>query len=357
MPELLNIDDVKGSCERLEMCETESFLEILLEERPMNLETHVNIVNNNPKSTWVAGMNDKFNNMSRKQAENMMGTVVDSQWTFKDFEILGDEPLRDLPGDFDSRANWPKCEGTINHIRDQSNCGSCWAHGTTEAFNDRMCIATDGAFDKLLSVSDTTACCNATKCYSFGCNGGQVGSPWGWFEKFGVVTGGDFDDGKYCYDYTMAKCNHHQPKSSFPECEDIKQVEPTCGTSCPSNTKITYGDDKTKAKSSYGIRGVDQIKSDIYTNGPATGAFTVYEDFLTYKSGVYSHQSGDSLGGHAIKVIGWGEDDGVEYWLCVNSWNDTWGDQGTFKIMMGDCGIDGQIHAGEVGPQAAFFLQ
>jgi hypothetical protein len=67
------------------MCDTENIMEMLLEERPMDLETHVNAVNNNPNSTWVAEMNDKFNNMSRKEAENMMGTVVDEQWTFKDF--------------------------------------------------------------------------------------------------------------------------------------------------------------------------------------------------------------------------------------------------------------------------------
>jgi len=77
-----------------------------------------------------------------------------------------------------------------------------------------------------------------------------------------------------------------------------------------------------------------------------TAAFTVYEDFLTYSEGVYEHQTGASHGGHAIKVIGWGVEEGVDYWLCVNSWNKSWGDKGTFKIKMGDCGINDQMHAG-----------
>ena len=77
-----------------------------------------------------------------------------------------------------------------------------------------------------------------------------------------------------------------------------------------------------------------------------TAAFTVYEDFLTYKSGVYQHQTGSALGGHAIKMIGWGTEDGEDYWLCVNSWNNTWGDQGLFKIKQGDCGINEQIFSG-----------
>jgi cathepsin B len=45
-------------------------------------------------------------------------------------------------------------------------------------------------------------------------------------------------------------------------------------------------------------------------------------------------------------MIGWGVENGQDYWLCVNSWNNTWGEQGTFKILMGDCGINDQIHAG-----------
>lgn len=158
-------------------------------------------------------------------------------------------------------------------------------------------------------------------------------------------------DDKYCYDYTMPQCAHHVDSKTLQPCEDIKKVAPTCEHSCPSNTKINYADDKVKAKTSYGFGmedTVEKIKNDIYQYGPVTGAFTVYEDFPTYKSGVYQHTTGSELGGHAIKVIGWGNEDGLDYWLCNNSWNNTWGDQGTFKIKMGDCGINRQMHAGLV---------
>jgi len=68
-------------------------------------------------------------------------------------------------------------------------------------------------------------------------------------------------------------------------------------------------------------------------------AFTVYEDFMSYSSGIYEHVTGKELGGHAVKLLGWGVDDGVEYWLCANSWGPTWGMDGTFKIKVGECGI------------------
>jgi cathepsin B len=60
--------------------------------------------------------------------------------------------------------------------------------------------------------------------------------------------------------------------------------------------------------------------------------------------------TGKNLGGHAIKMIGWGVENGTPYWLCVNSWNNTWGEQGLFKILRGsnECGIEGSVVAGDV---------
>ena len=324
-------------------------MDLLADERPVDLTRHIDHVNSNPKSTWVAGVNEKFEGASLKEIKSLMGTIVDPDWTIN--MRPRDQPRLvsdDYPENFDARTNWPECESVINHVRDQSNCGSCWAHGTTEALNDRICIATGGANTTLLSVADTTACCNGTKCFSFGCNGGQVGTPWAWFKNSGVVTGGDYGSTGTCFNYTMEMCSHHV-ETSLPSCDDVVQVQPQCTSTCPDDASRTYSDDKHFSNSSYGISGVDSIKNDIMTYGTVTSAFTVYEDFLTYKSGVYSHQTGAELGGHAIKTIGWGTEDGQDYWLCVNSWNNTWGDMGTFKILMGDCGINRQMHAGLAG--------
>merc|ERR1712054_465980 len=80
-----------------------------------------------------------------------------------------------------------------------------------------------------------------------------------------------------------------------------------------------------------------QMQQEIYQNGPITGMFFVHQSFLSYKSGVYTSKVlGDPmLGGHAIKIMGWGTENGTPYWLVANSWNDDWGDHGFFKIKRG----------------------
>ena len=90
------------------------------------------------------------------------------------------------------------------------------------------------------------------------------------------------------------------------------------------------------------------FQAELMKNGPVEAAFTVYADFPNYKSGVYQHVSGTALGGHAIRILGWGVEKGTPYWLVANSWNYDWGDNGTFKILRGQdhCGIESGVVAG-----------
>lgn len=102
-------------------------------------------------------------------------------------------------------------------------------------------------------------------------------------------------------------------------------------------------------RTSYSInRDQSHIQQEILTNGPVEATLTVYEDLLHYKSGVYQHVEGKVLGGHAIRMLGWGVDNGTPYWLIANSWNNDWGDDGFFKILRGKdhCGIESSISAG-----------
>ena len=60
--------------------------------------------------------------------------------------------------------------------------------------------------------------------------------------------------------------------------------------------------------------------------------------------GIYSHTTGQPVGGHAVKFVGWGTDGGVKYWKVANSWNPYWGEKGYFRIKVGsDGGIDDSV--------------
>jgi len=92
---------------------------------------------------------------------------------------------------------------------------------------------------------------------------------------------------------------------------------------------------------------MDKMKKEIMTNGPLFASFKVMQDFGQYKSGVYTHKTGKKRGMHAVMVIGWGKEDGVDYWLIQNSWGKTWGNHGYFKIAAGvnEVGIDSSMMA------------
>ena len=67
-------------------------------------------------------------------------------------------------------------------------------------------------------------------------------------------------------------------------------------------------------------------------------------------SGVFqTRQKEELIGLHAVRLIGWGVENDVKYWIAANSWGKTWGENGFFKIKRGEnhCGIESMVHAGQ----------
>ena len=71
--------------------------------------------------------------------------------------------------------------------------------------------------------------------------------------------------------------------------------------------------------------------------------FDVYQDFMSYKGGIYKHVTGYRTGGHAVKLVGYGVEDGVNYWIIANSWGPAWGEDGFFRIAWNECGINDNV--------------
>lgn len=314
---------------------------------------------NNMQTTWKAAVPVRFANATIADVKVMLGTIMPGEEGY-DTPLLEKTKFETadsaIPESFDARTNWANCASVIGRVRDQSNCGSCWAFGSTEALNDRHCIST-GKAEIILAAEDTNACCSGAACSgSMGCNGGQPAGAWKWFTKTGVSTGGDWADngkGTTCKPYSMQSCAHHvEPPEGMVACSTLPTYKtPKCTSECYEKSYGTaYKNDKFYAKSSYSVKSVSNIQKEIMEKGTVSVALSVYEDFESYSSGVYQHKTGKYLGGHAIKMIGWGVDNGTPYWICVNSWNDSWGEKGTFRILRGsnECGIEGSVVAGDV---------
>ena len=123
--------------------------------------------------TWRAGVNERFVGATVADAKVLLGVLQD----VKGAEVLpakkftADE-LRDVPAEFDWRTDprADKCP-SLKEIRDQANCGSCWAFGSVEAMTDRRCISSNGTHTEHLSAQDVASCCGILH-GDMGCNGG-----------------------------------------------------------------------------------------------------------------------------------------------------------------------------------------
>lgn len=291
----------------------------------------VETVNSNPAAGWTAASNPYFANHTVAQFKHMLGARRTPPNVLHQFPLLTHNKLDlNLPQQFDARTAWPQCP-TISAILDQGHCGSCWAFAAVESLSDRFCI--HFGMNLSLSVNDLLACCGFM--CGDGCDGGYPISAWHYFVRSGVVT----DACDPYFDQTG--CSHPgcEPAYATPKCEKKCQVK-----------NLLWADAKHFAVSAYRI-GSDphDIMTEVYTNGPVEVSFTVYEDFAHYKSGVYKHVTGEVMGGHAVKLIGWGtSEEGEDYWLLANQWNRGWGDDGYFKIRRGtnECEIEEDVVAG-----------
>jgi cathepsin B len=298
-------------------------------------------VNTHPTASWIAGENENFKGMTKEQIQRLLGAKQrpksqlspKQQEMLKQKHALSKKPSNiQLPENFDSRTQWPNCP-SIQSIRNQAECGSCWAFGAVESFTDRYCIAANQTQNPIFSAQYLVTCDENDN----GCEGGMPMSAYEFIRDNGLVL-------ESCQPYNIPTCPpQQQPCLNFVD-------TPACLSNCYGNTSqqmtLFYSRDAYSPTGWFG--GAKDMQDDIIQFGPIEAAFSVYEDFLSYKSGVYQHTTGNLLGGHAIKIIGWGVENNLPYWLVANSWTTYWGDKGYFKILRGsdECGIEDDTAAG-----------
>lgn len=116
-------------------------------------------------------------NYTHWQLHGMLGTILKPPLG----TLMPPSSNVDVPKAFDARKHWTDC---VHEIRNQEHCGSCWAFAASEAFSDRICIASKGSINTVFSPEDLVECDRS----DYGCNGGELQNVWRFIESKGVVT-------------------------------------------------------------------------------------------------------------------------------------------------------------------------
>ncbi|XP_065222717.1 cathepsin B-like cysteine proteinase 4 [Planococcus citri] len=242
-----------------------------------------------------------------------------------------------IPLNYDMRRGRPACRRLISLIRDQAGCGSCWAVSSASVLSDRFCIASRGKYKQPLSAEDMMRCCSDCKSKNGnGCEGGDVVEAMFFLKDEGIVTGGEYGSKEGCMPYSFAPCSSSNGTDGQAKCsystKDAKTQK--CRNQC-SNSKYrsAYKYDKYFIDDAYLMPDKESVvKTELMKNGSCIATMKVYEDFIHYKSGIYQHVTGEFLGDHGVRLIGWGTQNGTDFWLVANSWGTSWGEKGTFRI-------------------------
>lgn len=232
-----------------------------------------------------------------------------------------------LPRSFDARNKWP---GLVSGPFDQGWCGASWVISTVAVASDRYAIMSRGMEKVKLSAQHLLSCNNRGQ---RGCQGGHLSRAWMFVRKFGLV-----DDA--CYPWTGNQTTCRLPKKSTL----------TTARCAPLPSQHTLRTELYKVGPAYRLKSEEDIMDEIMESGPVQATMKVYQDFFSYKSGVYKKtglEKSASFGYHSVRIVGWGEEPDIygqplKYWLAVNSWGPYWGEEGLFKILRGtnECEIE-----------------
>lgn len=243
-----------------------------------------------------------------------------------------------FPKFFHAAFKWPRCKDSINYIDDQLRLGSCLPVSLSHMLADRFCIASHGRIQISLSSWDMITCCPGNTQ-----NLGIASCLW----ENGIRTGGSSsqqDSG--CNPYAAERCSEEnikakkdcQASGSFGMCtlKCYGDLDYKCGR-CSNNgsagieasTKF-YAKHEVYTNGMY-LRGDNSraMMKEIMTNGPVV---ILVNEISNYTGGIitYANDNGESY--HAVRVVGWGTENDVDYWLIANSYGDSFGEKGFVKV-------------------------
>lgn len=212
--------------------------------------------------------------------------------------------LEAVPDSYDLRAL-----GFIGPVRDQGNCGSCWAFGSVASLESMVAKK----FGKLLDLSEQEIVSCATQGGVMGCNGGSSVGAWEYSSVNPLVS-----------------------EQNYPYVSGLSGTTGKC-KSMKNNERLVSATGSYKR-----IVKEDDIRSALVGEGAvAIGISADNACFMNYKSGILD-PTNCPCGGevdHLIAVVGYGNENGTDYWIVRNSWGTGWGEKGyvRFKRNVNQC--------------------
>ncbi|PSS16062.1 Actinidain like [Actinidia chinensis var. chinensis] len=205
-----------------------------------------------------------------------------------------------LPDSIDWRE-----KGAVVDIKNQGDCGSCWAFSSIAAVEGINQIVTGN----LISLSEQELVDCQRNYPNDGCNGGTASGAY----EFIIDNGGINTEENYPYEERDGQCNQDKENEKYVTIDDYEDVPPSS--------------ERTLQKAVAGQPVTVAIASD-------SSAFKLYE------SGVFTGSCGPSID-HGVTIVGYGTENGMDYWIVKNSWGTTWGENGYIK-MQRNVGGDGK---------------
>jgi C1A family cysteine protease len=219
----------------------------------------------------------------------------------------------DLPVSID----WRK-KGAVTSVKDQGQCGSCWAFSSTAATEGAWAISSGELID--LSEQELVDCAIGFNYGSHGCSGGQM-------------------DGGFKFIIENGLCS----ATEYPYTSGTTKTEGSCqGKKCDSVIRF-----EGMASCSDVSPSDELLLNFAVAQQPVAVAIEADTRYFQFYSGgiLDSVECGTKLD-HGVLIVGYGEEDGKKYWLVKNSWSSSWGEDGYVKIARSDsrnndgiCGI------------------
>ncbi len=207
-----------------------------------------------------------------------------------------------------SSIDWRQ-KGAVTSVKDQGQCGSCWTFSATGAVEGAWAIAKGQLVD--LAEQELVDCATGISYGSHGCNGGQMEGAF----KF-IIENGQCALSAYPYTAKDGSCQKCSPVAHISSCSDVKP-----------NDQIS-------------------LKAAVAQQPVAVAISADTRLFQSYSSGVITSSSCYTSLDHGVLIVGYGSENGQDYWEVKNSWGPNWGQNGYVKIARssstndpGVCGI------------------